>query len=72
MWLLCLLAGWFISSIALHIGERRGVRMTNPACELPGFRSWYRVFMAPFFAFMRMVGVVNKFLGELIWRIIKG
>lgn len=70
MWshLLYLLLGWFISSIALHIGERRGIRSTDPSAELPGLATWWRLFLAPF----RVWGVAINFIGEHIWRLVKG
>lgn len=74
MWslLLYLLLGWFISSVVLHIGERRGIRTTCPSAELPGFMSWWRVFVAPFKVLTRMFKAAVSFLHEFIWRIVKG
>lgn len=74
MWsLLCyLLFGWFISSVALHIGERRGVRTTNPCAELPGFAAWWNTFTAPIKAIVRAIGAVISWFYELAWRMIKG
>lgn len=69
---LYLLLGWFISSIALLIGERRGIRSTNPVAELPGIAMWWRMFIAPFRTVFRICGVFVNFVGEHIWRLIKG
>lgn len=74
MWplLWCLLLGWFISSVALHYGERRGIHTTNPSAKLPGFMSWWKLFTWPFKAIVRRVLAVIGWVYELAWRLVKG
>lgn len=74
MWSLLwyLLFGWFISSVALHIGERRGIRTTNPASELPGFCSWWGTFTWPFRAIGKPLLSIIGWFYELVWRLVKG
>lgn len=67
-----LLLGWFISSIALHFGERRGIRSTSPTSNLPGFMSWWGIFSYPFKMIGRPVLRVGGWLYELGWRLVKG
>lgn len=74
MWSLLwyLLLGWFISSVVLCIGERRGIRMTNPSAELPGFVSWWGIFTGPLKYIARMLWAVVTAAYELVWRLVKG
>lgn len=72
-WLLWyLLLGWFASSVGLLIGERRGIRTTSPAADLPGFTAWWRIFSAPIKAVVRAVLATIGWLYELAWRLVKG
>lgn len=74
MWSLLwyLLLGWFVSSVILHYGERRGIHTTNPRAELPGFISWWNVFSYPLKAIARTVWAIISWFYELIWRFVKG
>lgn len=70
MW--AVLLGWFILSIVLHIGERRGVRMANPSADLPDVTSWWNIFIWPFKTVWRVCNGLMIFIGEHIWRLFKG
>jgi len=73
MWLLFWLSlGWFISSVMLHFGERRGIRMTNPIAKRPGFGDWWRLFCCPYVTVYRTLHAVVGYLVELTWRLVKG
>lgn len=74
MWSLLwyLLLGWFVSSVILHYGERRGIHTTNPSAELPGFMSWWKIFTWPLKAIARRVMAVIGWVYELAWRLVKG
>lgn len=73
MWLLFWLSlGWLGSSVALHIGERRGIRTTNPVAELPGFRAWWVTFCRPYKAVWGCAYAVVSYVYEFLWRMVKG
>jgi len=74
MWSLLwyLLLGWFISSVGLHFGERRGIRLTSPTSSLPGFMSWWGIFSYPLKAIGRAILSVIGWVYEFAWRLVKG